>query len=439
MNSPKRLRDQSKQQKRKNYLIIGVVVLVGLGALGAAYARFAYLSSQQLKQESKPAVKSDINAVTANASAANKTDTEKPLDDNSAAKKSINEKEKQVKEEAEELGKSHIDSTTALKDKAERYQKMLETQNKDKPPTTSSVAASNTSKNNNSKQPVQMTREEKIAAKTALLFNDSVPKFDTADVAKKTHAEWVAEKASNEYSTIVIEAIQEEKVRQNASSTAALDSRETSSARSRSPEKMDDRVLIWDMGETVLTELHWKLVSDYSLPVFFDVVQPPMIGARFTGNFEMTENQDGILLHITTLDYQGEAVQVEGYGIDIKMDTSPLFDNNYDSHFWTRFGARASAAFMIPFADYVTDQSTVVSDGVVTSTSAVKGLGNQVLGGIANVATEFLPDLQKYSNIPPTITIPEGYSVGVILAKPVYLSEKTIVNGDTRKKIADYK
>ena len=182
------------------------------------------------------------------------------------------------------------------------------------------------------------------------------------------------------------------------------------------------KVRVYNMGDLILGEIKRPVNSDFNVDVYIDVAEPPLIGMRVKANFEITAAEDGVILRAVELQYKDHVQSLEGYAVDIYTDSSPLFDNDVDSHFIKKFLARASFAFVAPFVDFLGNTTTTVIDGsVVVEKSRLNSTADKVIAGMAGVAGEFLPDLKKNANIPPTVKIPANYPAGIIISKPLYL------------------
>ncbi|MGD8116856.1 hypothetical protein [Vibrio sp. TRT 29B02] len=426
---------RAKSEKRKKIIIFLTVIVIVLAASAFFYARTAAKGSEQIS--STPNVKSKVSHTPASSSAASQTDV--TLEDSSPAKLAITSHEENQKNSALKAGRTHIDSTSSLKDKAQKSnaekkppqaKKVVEKQKEEEKATTK--------KKEDQAKAKQSTPEEIRRQNVAKLL--SLPSHFPVAATNKKIAEYelkleknYSELApiKNEYTVSgdISNWIQRDTIEStNTTSKASLERTDSTVEGDTQPlNKKPKQIKVAGSGDMVMCELRWEVNSDYNLPVFCDVVEPPLRPAIIVGAFEMTARQDGVLLRGNRIEFDDESVPINAYGVDIKTDTSPLFDNNYDSHFLERTLARTSAAFMVPFVDFVVDTTTTIADGsVVISTPAITKTKDKIIGGVANVAKEFLPDLRRNANLPPTITIPNRYVVGMVMVSPVYSSSKDL-------------
>ncbi|USD99024.1 hypothetical protein CTT30_23410 (plasmid) [Vibrio coralliilyticus] len=423
-----------KHETRKRWIIFTVSILLVLAAFVFYYARSVVLGSQTLQTPSE--VKSKVSRKPASQQASQK---DIALSDNNPAKRVIANHEDNQKSIAKKAGGTHIDSTSALAEKAAAESKKVPTVTT-KPKEKKEPKTGNSQKKTQKTQKTEPSPDQIRRANMAMLLN--VSPYFPIDLLDKERGE-VEKKISdlytelekvddiNEYTvSIASEAPNQLTAEQALDSSSSITRRlPTNTTTDSKPIQTDDiqKVKVAGSGEMILCELRWTVDSDYKLPLFCDVVEPPLQPAVIVGSFEFTQRKNGILLKGNRFEFGDESVAINAYGMDITTNTSPLFNNNYDSHFIERTLARASAAFMLPFVDYVIDSSTVIADGnTVITTPSISDTKDKVIGGLAGVAKEFLPDLRANANLPPTITIPDKYVVGMVMVSPLYLSSESL-------------
>jgi hypothetical protein len=221
---------------------------------------------------------------------------------------------------------------------------------------------------------------------------------------------------------------------------AREDAAVTSEGAINEPQNDPEMVRILNMGDKITGLTVDAINSDYKLDVFIDLYDEPLIGGRLRGQFERTEQQDGILLRVTQFQLHDYIVSVDGYAVDVTIDNSPLFDNDVDTHFFKRFLARASAAFVLPWIDFITATTTTINgDSVIIDNPTVDSTKDRIIGSIASVAKEFIPDLRKNANIPATVSVPMNYPVGIVFANPLYIPKGLIDTDPTTNPNKHYK
>ncbi|HFQ5128684.1 TPA: hypothetical protein ACGUU0_003170 [Vibrio vulnificus] len=417
-----------KAKSRKNYIVASVMVFLALVIMAYIYARAVVKGPETLRNNGR----TPTSTITQPASTPKSTSKEDPisLGNDAPAKRVAEQQERIAKDDAKSKGESHIDSTASIKEKTAVYTAASTAPKLPEPPKPKVT----TKASSDTKAPEQ-TREQIIANRISVLFAPNpalppTPNYTSKVTARNSRIDKIEiatpayEKASSQLNSgnenNDTGAITPNRPRSTASINQAKHVTEQSNVKDKPEEKQ--KLLVFSLGQMVLTELRWQVVSDYNLPVFFDVVEPPYKKMVFMGNFEMTPRQDGVLLRVSSLQLGDEVHPISGYGVNISTDLQPLFDDDVDTHFMERFLARASTAFIAPWIDFVGGSTTTVDGGTtIIVKDPITATKDRVMGGIANVAHEFLPDLRKNANIPPTVKIPDGHPVGIVFTSQIYL------------------
>lgn len=427
----------TKKTVRKKQIVTATITFMVLCALFVyIYARSMNNASEALQSKPPTASKSTQPASQVDK---DKGDTQL-LSSDAPAKRVADAQEQEAKEEALKTGTSHVNSTVSIKEKTERYEQRQTPPPLPKPPTRKQVQQAKQAQTTKMTQQQLLTKRvqdllmpnpafppppnysqvvaTKMAEIDAIAFDS--PNFTNSAVDQiTTFTSQPANTLPDGSPSQIYDGVNGRPTRQAPSNGAS-----NTQPNGKPQEKM---VKVVGSGDMLLTELKYQVVSDFNVPVFFDVVEPPLQKMRFIGNFQMTQNQEGVLLRVNRYEMGDHSGTVDGYGLEIGADLSPLFDSNVDTHFSRRFLARASSAFVLPFLDFVKATTTTITNGnVVISQDPVTSTKDRVIGGIANVASEFLPDLRKNANIPPTVTIPANTPVGIVFATPLSLPEKLL-------------
>lgn len=440
-------RTSKKTENRRAIAIAVVVVLLVLAFIAYKYANM--ISHKPETVDNTANQKSRYTQTPASKSTSRASDKQLIQEDSPAARVA-DAQEKKAKTEAQELGNSHVDSTTALREKTERIE--AEVQYPTLPAKPTKVGVKTSQGNNRGRK---ATRDQLLSQNIKKLFmpNPAIPNQPDFSSLITKHNQKLdglsrvrpAYTSANEQVTyfqpLVVNSPSEESSDYKSNSRARLGiGNETVDAQqTENPAKQEEtepRVRVLNLGDMLMTELRWQIVSDYRLPVFFDVVEPPLKAMVLRGNFEITERENGVLLRITHFQMGDLIEPISGYGVNITTDLTPLFDNDVDTHFAERFLSRASAAFLTPFLGFVKATTTTVENGnVIVVDNPVTTTTDRIIGGVASVAEEFLPDLRKNANLKPTITIPNGYPVGIVFTQTLSLPESLL---DSYDKAATY-
>lgn len=420
--------EKNAQDKKRKIIVFSMFTLIVAAACIYYYARTMVSSSEQLNQ--KPPVTSKVTPASKSKNNGRGDDF---INDSSPAKLVIQKHEDVQKAQAKANGQSFIDSTQALAEKANAHKKPAPATKKEvekkEPAKKKEDKKAVTSKGTEKTKTDDQIRRENMAK--LLTLNGAYPTSEKAAASarksiQKLHADTKNIK-HQEYTTIV------PLVTQPIESEPKKATKETASG-SKTKKEKEPTVTAYVSGDMVMCSLKFQVKSDYKLPVFCDVVEPPLKAARIIGSFSMTERQDGVILKGNRMEIDGKPIKMSAYAVNITTDLSPLFDNNYESHFMKKFLARASAAFMLPFVDFVTGSSSTVSNGtVIVDNTTVESTTDRIVGGLGSVAKEFIPDLRANANIPPTITIPESYVVGMVFMQSLNVPESLLKNKNSNE------
>ena len=428
--------ERLKQDKKRKLIIFSTVIFVVCAALLFFYARSASEMANSLNQ--KTPVKSNVSPASKPASSTDGSGDDY-MGSNTPAKLVIEKHEDAQKESAKAKGHSFIDSTNALKEKASKSTPPVPKKPKEtKKEVVKKETPPSSKKEVKKEPPVKSDAQIRRENMARLLGVDSYyPSSDGLKKAAKKSIQTLHDQTEKldhqEYKTVVSLKPSNDTKNSNSSNNPKK-GKDGSNASGKDKKEKVDMTTMYASGGMVMCALKFEVKSDYKLPVFCDVIEPPLEVARIIGSFEMTERQDGVILRGNRMEIGDEAIKISAYAIDITTDLSPLFDNNYDSHFMERFLARASAAFAVPFIDFVANTSSAITDGtVIVDSPAVDSTKDRIIGGMASVAKEFIPDLRANSNIPPTITIPNDYIVGMVMTQPLRVPTKLVTGVRTDK------
>lgn len=421
---------KSEKAKVNKKLIVGIAVsFIGIIVV-LAYLEVSNANAAQ--ERPAPATK----VVTDKGSAREIAD-KKPT--SSPTKKQKDKAEKEENAEAKAVTGSHIkdasllDPTPAKKVNKSRAatepKKEPVEEKKAKEPIKETIAEPKVKEEPKKKEIVELSRDQKISLAAQQLMAFKKPRTFNIDVSEyidqfdKTVS---GHKAPNVYQNNLYSENGEliAKMRQESKSEHSSEpSQNSSNNDNKNSENKNNEQLpyIVKFGQVLMAETIAPLNTDFKLPVMAEIWEPPLMQARLSGKFQWDEYEQGIVIIFKKM-YFGDLppITINAYGLDISTEETPLFDGDVDFHYWTRFFARASAAFALPFIDYVQTTSHVITDsGIVQAVKPVDSTTDRIIGGVANVAKEFLPDLQRNSQRKPTARLPDEYPLGIVFVEPI--------------------
>ena len=458
---PNKTIQKAKQAKktRKKWLIGMVIGLIAIVGVMAAY-------SESIDKAQKLAASKNIQSKQSEVKTSSATLTAKDIEDRkpntSPTILSVDENQRKEKKQAAIDGVSHIDNTDILSAKEEVKVDMSSATQKEEPKVVvvePKKAPATPRKAKEEKTPPPPTREQIIRGNLRKLFKTDMETYypkrivDTTQHIANFEANYGALAstrdsfidgmpmvADNPHTTTMKEdriaaeqkAALEAEQKANSNYAASASNGTTEAGKTGNPENNPDMVRMLDMGDVAAGTIKDAINSDHKLDVFINLHDHPLKGVRLRANFELTEAQDGILLKINQMQYKDYIQAVEGYAVDITIDNSPLFDNDVDTHFVRRFLARASAAAIVPWIDFIQATTTTISgDNIIVDNPVVSSTKDRMIGSIASVAKEFIPELRKNANIPATVSVPKNWPVGVVFVNPLYLPKGLFDDDET--------
>lgn len=442
--------------KKKMALVLVFAVCTVIGVM-AAYSSSLRKSAQMAANQNIQYKQSKVSNNAKSSAALERNGKEHRKPSTSPTILSVNADQLKDKQEAQILGVSHIDNTDVLSEKTEVK---VDTSAASDQPTepkvinvTPKTKSQTKAQQNTTPQPPprsQVVRENlqalfksplEVNYPSAVVNTTSYVQAFKVSAANRGVEVNVIPKSNmakmNPYVTTVkqdLEAAKAQKSLQEQNQTNANDNEDVA------PNDDPDMVRILDMGDKLTGLIVDAINSDYQLDVFIDLYDAPLNGARLRAQFQLTEQQDGILLKVNQLQFHDHIISVNGYAVDVTIDSSPLFDNEVDTHFVQRFLARASAAFIVPWIDFISATTTTINgDSVIIDNPSVDSTKDRIIGSIASVAKEFIPDLRKNANIPATVSVPKNYPVGVVFADALYVPKGLLDSDPTTNPNKHYK
>jgi type IV secretory pathway VirB10-like protein len=157
------------------------------------------------------------------------------------------------------------------------------------------------------------------------------------------------------------------------------------------------------------------LNSDIPSPISALVVQGPFKGARLLGGFELQNTS--LSITFDRLIPQGKLpIEIEALAVDPQTN-SPSISGKVDRHFLERWGGLMAASFLEGFGEAMGNRGTTVhayGDVVVADRGAVS-LDDVSLEALGRVGSRAATQLEKGFDRPPTVTIPAGSPMGILV------------------------
>jgi len=175
-------------------------------------------------------------------------------------------------------------------------------------------------------------------------------------------------------------------------------------------------------GTILYGVLDTEVNSDYKdSPAMVTIVQGPYKGAKLLGKLVtaagVSGQQDRISLNFTTMNMDAwpRSKTITASAID-PDSARTVFASEVDYHYLQRFGAIMATSFVAGYANAIQSSgATTSTSGFFTNTTNPPlSPSDKIKVGIGNIGTTLGSVTQNYVNIPPTVKINAGVSVGVI-------------------------
>lgn len=179
-------------------------------------------------------------------------------------------------------------------------------------------------------------------------------------------------------------------------------------------------------GTIIFAVLDTAVNSDYpDSPVLATIVTGPYKGAKLLGRLTTSKSpagqldRIGLLFNLMNLDVWPTGKAINAYAID--PDTArTVLASSVNYHYLQRYGAIMATSFLQGYAAGVTNEGTSQTGIFGTSTSH-PGLspGQKLAVALGQIGTNLGTVTQGYVNIPPTVKVDSGVSLGILFMTDV--------------------
>lgn len=180
-------------------------------------------------------------------------------------------------------------------------------------------------------------------------------------------------------------------------------------------------------GQIIFAVLDTGVNSDYpDSPVMATVVDGKYKGAKMLGTLVTTKGVSGqmdrVSLNFTLMNVTDwpNSKAVTAYGID--PDTArTVIASSVDYHYMQRFGAIMATSFVQGYASAISTSASTSTTGIFgTSTTHPELSPSQKLAtGLGQIGQALGTVTQNYTNIPPTVKVDPGVSLGILFMADV--------------------
>jgi hypothetical protein len=168
-------------------------------------------------------------------------------------------------------------------------------------------------------------------------------------------------------------------------------------------------------GDLLMAATELAVVSEVQAPVVARVIGGRLDGARFLGVFKQVG--ESLSLSFDRLaDRRLGLMEIEALGVD-PMTDSPAIGGKVDRHLLSRWGGLLASSFLEGLGGALADRGTEVTvsgDLVVRGRGDVR-VGDAALEALGQVGSRASTQLEKGFDRPPTVTVPAGSPVGILI------------------------
>ena len=192
-------------------------------------------------------------------------------------------------------------------------------------------------------------------------------------------------------------------------------------------------------GTVMFAVLQTGVNTDENSPILAKIVAGPLKGARLVGQFSRLDKK--VLLNFKSFSISGYGKSIPFTAVAIDQNTAhTAVSGHVNSHYLLRYGSLFASAFMSGYADALVAGGTTVEGlgGFLVQTNNELTPQQQLLVGLGNVGKQYSSKMSGNINRPPTVKIPAGTGIGVLLTSDLQLPIELTSKYNAFKKMEKY-
>lgn len=180
-------------------------------------------------------------------------------------------------------------------------------------------------------------------------------------------------------------------------------------------------------GTIYFAVLDTQANSDYpNTPILATIVQGPFKGAKLMGKLQTEKNiagqLDRISITFTLMDEKDwdKTKSINAFAID--PDTArTVMASSVNYHYLKRYGAIMATSLLQGYAGAVTTSGSTTTTGIFGTTSQYPTISpaNKLMVALGQVGQTMSSSVQAWINIPPTVRVDAGVSIGILFMSDV--------------------
>lgn len=194
---------------------------------------------------------------------------------------------------------------------------------------------------------------------------------------------------------------------------------------------------MYKAGDILFGVMETSVNSDEPGPVMAKIVSGPLAGAKLLGSFRRVEDQVFIEFSLLNAPNVTNSLSVKMVAIDPETARTALA-TDVDHHRLLRYSTLFASAFLQGMGDAVLagiQPDFQVDNDVFTVNSVTVGTRDQVIVGLGEVGRKAGEKMDKYFDMPPTVTVDSGTAVGLMFLQDFSIQPGTpavqVVNTST--------
>lgn len=174
---------------------------------------------------------------------------------------------------------------------------------------------------------------------------------------------------------------------------------------------------VYKAGMVIFAVLDSEVNSDENAPAMATIIHGPLKGSKIIGNFSRVDKKVLLQFSVLSVPKLTNSISVNAVAVDPNTAKTALA-SSVDNHYMLRYGTMFATSFISGLAGAVQNSGarTDSTQGVGTSTTMpTLDMMQKLLVGLGAVGQQFGAAMAPNINIPPTIKVKAGTSIGLLL------------------------
>lgn len=163
-------------------------------------------------------------------------------------------------------------------------------------------------------------------------------------------------------------------------------------------------------------------------PVMARIVTGPLKGTKLMGQFTRVDQQVQLRFNLASIPGMPSSMSINAVAID-QNTAQTAVSGKVNNHYLLRYGSLFASAFISGMSDAIqSGGNTLVGPGIIWHSHDRLNTAQQVAVGLGNVGQQYAQNMSDNFNRAPTIKIPGGTGLGVLLMGDMQLPSDVKLN-----------